>query len=107
MLFFNHIVSEGTKRGVKLLDDLISNPWSMSRIKDYETLRKYYIDALDGIGEGITEMFLHPAYPADGGEEWKKRVFEFELLKSGDLLCEAEKRNIKLVSWSVFDNTEE
>lgn len=107
MLYFNHIVSEGTKRGVKLLDDLISNPWSMSRIKDYETLRKYYIDALDGIGEGITEMFLHPAYPADGGEEWKKRVYEFELLKSGDLLCEAEKRNIKLVSWSVFDNTEE
>ena len=38
------IVHAGEKRGVKLLDDLVSNPWSMDRIKDYNTLEKYYLD---------------------------------------------------------------
>ncbi|MBO7319053.1 MAG: ChbG/HpnK family deacetylase, partial [Clostridia bacterium] len=30
------IVHSAEKRGVKLLDDLVSNPWSMDRIKDYD-----------------------------------------------------------------------
>ena len=33
---------------------------------------------------------------------WTKRVFEYELLKSGDLLERAEKNGIKVVSWEVF-----
>ena len=40
------LVGAGERRGVGLLDDLVSNPWSMDRIKDYDTLRKYYLDAV-------------------------------------------------------------
>lgn len=97
------IVNAGLRRGVKLLDDLVSNPWNIERIGNYETLRQYYLDAVDACGEGVTEMFLHPAYPIDDKKsEWTKRVFEFELLKSGDLLERAEKNHIKVVSWSIF-----
>ena len=97
------IVGAGERRGVGLLDDLVSNPWSMDRIKDYDTLRKYYLDAVENCIDGVTEIFMHPAYPIDDKPgEWTKRVYELRLLQSGDLLEAARRNNIELVSWSVF-----
>ncbi len=97
------IVACAEKRGVKLLDDLVSNPWSMERIKDYNTLRKYYLDAVDNCIDGVTEIFLHPALPNDSyGKQWQKRDFEYRLLKSGDLLQRAEDKGIKVTGWDVF-----
>lgn len=97
------IVASAKKRGVSLLDDLVSNPWSMERIKDYDTLRKYYLDAVGNCLDGVTEIFLHPALPNDSyGKEWQKREFEYRILKSGDLLQRAEDRGITVTGWDVF-----
>lgn len=97
------IVRSGEKRGVKLLDDLVSNPYSMERIKTYEALREYYLNAVDNCIDGVTEIFLHPALPRERmGKEWQKRVFEYELLKSGDLLARAKEKDVQIVSWSIF-----
>ncbi len=97
------IVHAGEVRGVKMLDDLVSNPWSMERIGTYEVLQKYYLDAVDNCMEGVTEMFLHPALPLDGKQgEWKKRVFEYEILKSGCLLERARQKGVHVVSWEIF-----
>ena len=98
------IVRAGEKRGVKMLDDLVSNPWSISRIGDYNTLEKYYLDAVDNCIDGVTEMFLHPALPVEDNQgEWQKRVFEYQILKSGCLLDRAKQRGISVVSWKIFD----
>ncbi|MGN1417695.1 MAG: ChbG/HpnK family deacetylase [Acutalibacteraceae bacterium] len=100
------IVHAGQKRGVKMLDDLVSNPWSMSRIKDYNTLEKYYLDAVDHCIDGVTEMFLHPALPIEESQnqgEWQKRVFEYQILKSGCLLERAKQKGVIVVSWKIFD----
>lgn len=98
------IVHSGEKRNVRMLDDLVSNPHSMERIKNYETLREYYLNAVDNCIDGITEIFLHPSLPFEkGGKEWQKRVFEYELLKSGDLLQRAKERDIQVVSWNIFN----
>lgn len=98
------IVRSGEKRGVKLLDDLVSNPWSINRIGDCNTLEKYYLDAVDNCIDGVTEMFLHPALPANNNDaEWQKRVFEYEILKSGCLLERAKQKGITVVSWKIFD----
>ncbi len=100
---FDMLVSSAEKRGVKLLDDLVSNPWSISKIDSYETLRDYYLDAVDNCIDGVTEMFLHPAYPAENASaEWKKREYELRLLQSGDLLERAKQKGIEVVSWSIF-----
>lgn len=100
----NMIVRSGEKRGVKMLDDLVSNPWNMARIKDYNTLEKYYLDAVDNCIDGVTEMFLHPAMPIDLVQgEWQKRVFEYQILKSGCLLERAKQRGVEVVSWKIFD----
>ncbi len=97
------IVRSGEKRNVKMLDDLVSNPYSMARIQNYDTLRDYYLSAVDSCIDGITEIFLHPALPSEEmGPEWQKRVFEYELLRSGDLLERAKKRDVQVVSWDIF-----
>ena len=69
-------------------------------------IRRYNAQLLKAAGvledTEITEMFLHPAYPADCGDEWQKRVYELELLKSGDILSRAEQKGVKVVSWQIF-----
>lgn len=98
------IVHSAEKRGVKLLDDLVSNPWSMDKIKDYDTLREYYLDAVDNCIDGVTEIFLHPALPNESyAREWQKRDFEYQLLRSGDLLQRAKDKGIEVVGWEVFE----
>ncbi len=101
----NTIVRSGEKRKVKMLDDLVSNPYPLAQIESYEALREYYLNAVDNCIDGITEIFLHPALPFDQMEkEWQKRVFEYELLKSGDLLQRAKERDVQIVSWNIFNN---
>lgn len=97
-----HIVSVGEHLGVRQLDDLVSNPQSVEAIGDYNHLRRWYLDAVDQCTEGVTEFFLHPAYPIDGDPGWQKRVWELQLLQSGDLLQRAEDRGIQVISWSEF-----
>lgn len=100
---FNMLVGEAEKRGVRLLDDLVSNPQSIKDIPSYDTIRDYYLNAVDNCVDGVTEMFLHPAYPAENASaEWKKREYELQLLKSGDILDRAKKNGIEVVSWSIF-----
>jgi predicted glycoside hydrolase/deacetylase ChbG (UPF0249 family) len=97
------IVHSAEKRGVKLLDDLVSNPWSMERIRDYDTLRNYYLQAVDNCIDGVTEIFLHPALPCESnGKQWQKRDFEYQLLRSGDLLQRAKDKGIEVVGWEIF-----
>lgn len=101
--YFGAITRAGLKKGVQLLDDLVSDPRPFAKIKTYEETRKYYLNAVDSCVEGVTEMFLHPSYPIDDTEsEWTKRVFELKLLKSGDLLERAKQKNVQIVSWSIF-----
>lgn len=98
------IVSRAKKYNVKLIDDMISNPYSIKKIKRYDDLKDYYINEIKNIKSGITEMFLHPSYSLSNSktietDEWLKREYELKLLQSGDLLEVAEKEGIILTSW--------
>ncbi len=88
--------------GVCLPDDMFSNPYRIKNIRNYESLRDYYIDELNTINHGITEIFLHPSYPieSNANDEWQKREYELKLLKSGDLLQIIEDRGITLCNWA-------
>lgn len=99
-----HIVSVGEQLGVRQLDDLVSNPQSVETIGDYNHLRRWYLDAVDQCAEGVTEFFLHPAYPIDEDSGWQKRVWELQLLQSGDLLQRAKDCGIQVISWSEFSD---
>lgn len=99
--FHSHLVKLAQKQNVMLIDDLITNPWDMSRITSREVLFEYYINAVRNCGEGITELFMHPAKPQSCEiTPWTKRVYEYEILKSGVLLKIAKEEGIEIISWS-------
>lgn len=79
---------------VRLIDDMISNPYKIKDIQSYKNLENYYIDKIHKLDYGFTELFLHPSYDAPylKSEEWKKRVYELEFLHSQNFqnaLCES------------------
>lgn len=99
--FHAHLVNKALKQKVMLIDDLITNPWDMNKITSREMLFDYYLNAVRNCGEGITELFMHPAKPiSDEITPWTKRVYEYEILKSGDLLEVAKDKGIEIISWS-------
>jgi predicted glycoside hydrolase/deacetylase ChbG (UPF0249 family) len=96
----------GKIMGARLVDDMISNPYSIKDIPDYNALEKYYLEAVTGIGEGVTEMFLHPSYASPKlsimTQEWTKRQYELEFLFSGKLEKRLADEGIELVSYETF-----
>ncbi|HBM80827.1 MAG: polysaccharide deacetylase family protein [Clostridiales bacterium] len=93
------------KMGVHVLSDMFT---SQSRVRDlgsYENLKKYYINEIRNIKEGITEMFLHPSgfskEHMEASPEWRKRMWEYQFLMDDDFLKTVQQEGINLVSWST------
>ncbi|HWQ59210.1 MAG TPA: ChbG/HpnK family deacetylase, partial [Clostridia bacterium] len=97
------IVSTAQAYRVPLPDEIVTHPLPVERIGGYEALCAYYERELSTCGPGITEVFLHPSLPDEALEkktpQWRKRVWEYEYLKSGRLNRFAEKEGFRLVSW--------
>lgn len=90
---------------VSLPDDFITHPLPAEKIRDYEDLCSYYEAQLTAAPSGITEVFLHPSVPDPGmlqlTPQWRKRVWEYEYLKSGRLAHFLEKEGFRTVSWKT------
>lgn len=106
VLVFAHrmIVNTAKRYDICMPDDIVSNPYSIKKIKTYDVLRDYYIKQIKNMAPGITEVFLHPSYPiglssSGTDNEWLKREFELKLLQSGDLLQVAAEEKIQVCSW--------
>lgn len=97
------IAGVGGLYGVKLLDDFYSDPRPVERIGSLPELKAYYEHQLSTLRGDICEVFMHPCLP-DGtllarSPQWKKRVWEYEYLKSGELLLAARAAGFTVVSW--------
>ena len=88
---------------VSLLDDFYSEPHAVSRIQGLADLKAYYEKQLGTLTGDIAEVFLHPSCPDDAllqrTNEWQKRIWEYEYLKSGDLIKAAGEQGFTVVSW--------
>ena len=93
----------GKLRGVKLLSDFYSDPRPVEKIGGYSELKAYYEAQLSTLQGQICEVFMHPCLPDEEllsrSPQWQKRVWEYEYLKSGDLLLAAREAGFKVVSW--------
>ena len=93
----------GKLRGVKLLGDFYSDPRPVEKIGGPSELRAYYEAQLSTLQGRICEVFMHPCLPDEEllsrSPQWQKRVWEYEYLKSGDLLLAAKASGFKVVSW--------
>lgn len=100
------IVLTGKVMGAKLPDDIISNPYPIKDIPDYKSLEKYYLDAVTTMGEGVSEMFLHPSYDCAElsalTKEWTKRQYELELLFSEKFSKRLSDEGIELSSYETL-----
>lgn len=97
------IVFTARAMGVQLLDEFVTHPQPVEKIRGYEALCAYYECALASCGPGVTEVCLHPALPdaalAEKTPQWQKRVWEYEYLRSGALNRFAEREGFLLTSW--------
>lgn len=89
--------------GATIVDDIITNPFPIKDIPDYKTLEDYYLSAVSGIKDGITEMFLHPSYDAPKYSaitpEWKKREYELDFLFSSSLERRLKDEGIEIIGY--------
>lgn len=92
--------------GCTLIDDLITNPYPIKDIKDYDALADYYLTEITAIKEGVTEMFLHPSYDVPKFSaitpEWRKRQYELDFLWSPALERRLLDEGIELVSYKAL-----
>lgn len=93
----------GQLYGVGLLDDFYSDPRPVERIGSPAELKAYYEAQLSTLQGEICEVFMHPCLPEEEllqrSKQWQKRVWEYEYLKSGDLLTAAKEAGFTVVSW--------
>lgn len=93
----------GSLYRVSLLDDFYSDPRPVEKIGGLSELKAYYEAQLSTLRGDICEVFMHPCLPDKEllarSPQWEKRIWEYEYLKSGDLLIAAKKAGFTLVSW--------
>lgn len=98
------IVSTAKVMKVRLIDDMVSNPYSIADINSYRELEKYYLNAISNLREGVTELFMHPSYHCEEfspyTKEWKKREYELELLNSQVFENRLKEEGVQLISYS-------
>ena len=93
------------KLGIRLPDDIVTNPFGVEEIKDYGSLKEFYLNVIRNLREGVTEIFLHPskenARMMSYSAQWQKRVWEYRFLMDDEMPGTIEKEDIKLVSWNT------
>lgn len=96
-------VAFAEKMGISLLTDMVTNPFGMKDIPGYDNLKKFYLNVIRNIKEGVTELFLHPSGNNRGfmsvTDMWQKRIWEYQFLLDDDMMKTIEQEDIKLVSW--------
>ena len=93
----------GKLHKVKLLGDFCSDPRPVEKIEGLSDLKAYYEAQLPTLQGQVCEVFMHPCLPDEEllsrSPQWQKRVWEYEYLKSGDLILAAREAGFRVVSW--------
>jgi hypothetical protein len=72
--------------------------------REGESVKKFWLRMLSGIKPGVTEIFIHPALPADETKSitnsWKSRAAEYGLFtKDADIKRILAEKDIKLIGY--------
>jgi predicted glycoside hydrolase/deacetylase ChbG (UPF0249 family) len=93
--------------GIWLPDYLFCFPRLPEAHDTYETLRDTYLNLILNIGEGVSEVYMHPCRvgPLEeavmGTERSRLRQFEYEFLKDMDVKKRIDDAGIVLCSWKT------
>ncbi|WP_052091865.1 polysaccharide deacetylase family protein [Paenibacillus sp. FSL H7-0357] len=96
-------IESARKRGILLIDDLINLPYHLEQGEDYDIAKVKMMEAIKGVGGGITEVVIHPALNTYEMRaitpHWKKREIEYLLFMDEDIHRLLQTEKIQLTSW--------
>lgn len=96
-------IESARKRGILLIDDLINLPYHLEQGEDYDIAKAKMMEAIKGVGGGITEVVIHPALNTYEMRaitpHWKKREIEYLLFMDEDIHRLLQTEKIQLISW--------
>lgn len=100
---FSEIISSADRRGILLIDDMISLPYCLSTNPEYETVKAQFITMVENLKPGITQLTVHPSIITEELKRltncYMEREIEFRLLCDLDIIQLLKKENMKLISW--------
>lgn len=104
-LFKQRILS-AKRRGIGLIDDLISLPYHLEPGENYDQMRDRLIRQIERCKPGITQIVAHPAKVTRELQSltphFEKRGLEFQLFNDPLIKHTLQNNHIKLISWEYL-----
>lgn len=106
---FSNIVAYADMKGVAVPDYLIPNEWSGPQNESYVNFKEYIYELYRSFpDEGVTETYMHPSIETDDLKgttgSWKRRVWEYQLLKDPQTRQHIESLGFKLINYRDLAN---
>lgn len=100
---YEKMIDTAERKGIKLIDYLVSYSFSLEDGEDYSALKKKVINILRDLKPGISELYIHPGLDTEElkaiNPHWEKRYMEFRLYKDEDVWKVLQEEGIKLIRW--------
>ncbi|MBP3328182.1 MAG: polysaccharide deacetylase family protein [Clostridia bacterium] len=88
---------------VPILDYLIYPECPQEAYKDYETFKRFVINRLVNIPDGVSETYIHPSLETDEIKnitaKWWRRVWEYQLFSDPETRKVLESEGIELINY--------
>lgn len=99
---FQTRIDSARKRGIALIDDIVSLPYCNGAEADYVPMKNRLMAMLKGTRPGITQWTVHPSRPTADVRRltpcWRERAIEFELQRDADVRRLLDAEGIRLIS---------
>lgn len=96
-------ISSAEKRGITILDYLISDSTGMYKTGDYEKVKNQVKKTIKNLKCGVSEIYIHPAFICDELKEITKsadkRQMEYNLFMDEEIRDTIKEENVSLISW--------
>lgn len=100
---FQERIDSAKRRGLVLIDDLVSLPYCVPPDEGYEDMKRRLIQIIRNLRPGITQFTVHPAIITNEREMiapcYRERQWEYRLLQDRDIKQQFINENLSLVSW--------
>ena len=100
---YERIIDLADRKGVRLIDYLLSYPFSLEDGEDYDTFKKKVIQMLRKLKCGVSELYIHPGLATEElkaiNPHWEKRYMEFELFRDEEVFKVIQDEGIRLIGW--------
>lgn len=100
---FQKRINSAKKRGILLIDDMVSLPYCLNPFDEYEYMKEQLITIIKNVKPGITQLTTHPSIITEELKAlthcYREREMEYRLLNDLDIKQLFKNEGIKLVSW--------